>query len=254
VVCFGYGLLAFRELEPMTMNDILVSAPVVLGELTRELVRRGEEEYRKNPQSQVMACLSLAIRSASLLCGIGKLLTPQTRDSAEVLLRGFLESRDLLMTFRFDQKGARDKIAYWFEGNVGASWKAERKKNEEFLEKLGHSGTEFAQNWSKITTLAHPTRFAADNSVACVTLWAASPPRQEDLYTAMGPKIADYLTSIATLIVIATIDFPGFISLGCDLNRMPNIDSFRDNVSSVVAPILNEKKDGELPPGSFRRS
>jgi hypothetical protein len=233
------------------MEEILVSAPAVLGELTRELVRRCNEEYSKNPKSQITACLFLAIRSASLLCGIGKLLAPETRDSGEVLVRSFLEARDLLMTFRFDEKGTRDKIAYWFEGNVGPSWKAEHKKCEQFLEKLGHNGSEFAKKWSQMTTLAHPTCFAANNSVVCATLWAANPRRKEDPVAAMQPKIADYLVSIATLIVIATIDFPGLISLGCDLNRMPNIDSFQDNVKRVVTPILSASKD-DLPAGSFR--
>lgn len=233
------------------MGEILVSAPAVLGELTRELVRRGDEEYRKDQKSQATACFFLAIRSASLLCGMSKLLTPQTRDSSEVLLRGFLESRDLLMTFRFDQKGTRDKIAYWFDGNLGSSWKAEHKKCDEYMEKLGHGGTEFGKRWSQITTLAHPTRFAAQNSVGATTLWAANPPRVDDFNSMMESKIADYLTCIATLIVIATIDLPGLISLGCDLNRMPNIDTFRANVFSVVVPILN-KTDGDLPPGSYR--
>jgi hypothetical protein len=235
----------------MTMGEILVSAPTVLGELTRELVRRGDEEFRKDQESQVTACLFLAVRSASLLCGMSKVLRPQTRDSLEVLLRGFLEARDLLMTFRFDQKGTRDKIGYWFEGSLGPSWKAEHKKCEEFWTKLGHEGTEFGKRWSQITTLAHPTRFAAQNSVGAATLWAANPPRLDDYEAMMEPKIADYLTSVATLIVIATMDLPGLISLGCDLNRMPHIDTFRANVSSVVVPILN-KTTGDLPPGSYR--
>ena len=82
------------------MNELLIAAPAVLAELTKELVRRGDEEYRKSPESQITACFFLAIRSASLLCGMAKLLIPQARDSLEVLSRGFLEARDLLMTFR----------------------------------------------------------------------------------------------------------------------------------------------------------
>jgi hypothetical protein len=240
------------EIKSATLGDILISAPTILDELTRELVRRGGEEFRTDPKSQIMACLLLSIRSASLLCGMGRLLAPQTRDSFEVLARSFLEARDLLMTFRFDQKGTRDKIAYWFAGNAGPSWKAEHKKCEQFMEKLGHKGAEFSIRWSQMTTLAHPTRFAADNSAASVTLWAANPPRVDDFNTMMIPRMADYLTSIATLIVVATIDFPGFISLGCDLNAMPNLDTFRDNVNKIAAPILNENKNGDLPSGSFR--
>lgn len=195
------------------MNDLLLNAPAVISELTRELVRRGNEEYQRDPKSQISACFLLGIRSASLLCGMGKLLAPQTRDSLEVLSRGFLEARDLLMTFRFDHEGTRKKIAYWFAGNFDNSWKAEHRKCEEFMDKLGHTGSEFAKRWSMMTTLAHPTRFAAENSAACATIWAAYPPRSENYVMAMEPKIADYLTCIATLIIIATHDFPELISL-----------------------------------------
>jgi hypothetical protein len=236
----------------MTMDDILVSAPGILGELMRELIRRGDEEYQKKPTSQASACFFLAIRSASLLCGMGKLMQPQTRDSLKVLARGYLESRDLLMTYRFDDQGIRNKIAYWFEGKIGTSWKAEHSRCEQFMEKLGYSGSEFAKKWSQITTLAHPTRFAAENSASCSTLWAAMPPRIDDYNTMMEPEIADYLTGIATLIVIATYDLPTQISLSCDLKRMPNIDTFRQNVLDVAVPILNKNKEGDLPPVSYR--
>lgn len=234
------------------MNELLLQAPAVLAELTRELVRRGDEEYRKEPESQVSACLFLAIRSVSLLCGMAKVLSPETRDSLEVLSRAFLESRDLLMTFRFDQKGTRDKISYWFDGKLDNSWKPEHKKCDEFMEKLGHSGTEFAKRWSMSTTLAHPTRYAAQNSVACVTLWATTPKRVDNYLAMMEPKVADYLTSIASLIVIATYELPGLTSLACDLSRMPSIDRFRADVFNIAVPILNMNKEGDLPKNSYR--
>jgi hypothetical protein len=234
-----------------TMDEILISAPGVLTELAREFTRRGDEEYRKDEKSQASACFFLALRSISLLCGMGRLLKPETRDSVKVLMRGFLESRDLLMTFRFDDQGIRNKIGIWFKGDVGTTWKAEHTRCEGYLDKLGYKGSDFAKKWSQTTTLAHPTRFASQNSVNCVTLWAATPRRQADFNDMMEPEVADYLTSIATLIVLATHDLPGLISLGCDLNRMPNIDQFRANVFSIVVPILN-KRDSDLPPGSYR--
>ena len=198
------------------MKEILVTAPGVLAELTKELVRRGHEEYLKDEKSQTSACLLLAIRSCSLLCGIAKLLAPQTRDSGKVLMRSFLETRDLLMTFDFDHRGTRERIGYWNAGKADNSWKADHTKCEELLKRIGYSGADFAKNWSKTTTLYHPTKYAAQNQVACTTLWVSVPPRHEDFYTAMEPEVADYLTAIATLIVIATIDLPRFIPLDCD--------------------------------------
>jgi len=236
----------------MTMDEILISAPGVLKELAIELTRRADEEYRNDEKSQASACFFLALRSISLLCGMAKLLTPQTRDSIKVLIRGFLESRDLLMTFRFNDQSIRNKIDIWFKGELGSTWKAEHKRCEAYFEKLGYGGSEFAKRWSAITTLAHPTRYAAQNSVNCVTLWAANPPRKDDYVSMMEAEIADYLTSIATFILLATHDLPGLISLGLDLNRMPNIEQFRANVFAVAVPILNKNKEGNLPPESYR--
>ncbi|MGA3012348.1 MAG: hypothetical protein ABSD72_18980 [Terracidiphilus sp.] len=234
------------------MNELMMNAPSVLAELMTELVRRGDQEYRAGSESQISACFFLAIRSASLLCSMIKLLNPQSRDSLEILSRGFLESRDLLMTYRFDQKGTRDKIAYWFKGNLDNSWKAEHKKCDEFMEKIGHPGSEFEKRWRMTTTLAHPTRFAAQNSVACATLWAAKPRRMDDYETMMEPKVADFLTCVASLIIIATYDFPGLTPLKCDLSRMPNIDKFRADVFTIAVPILNKNQDGDLPTSSYR--
>ncbi len=106
------------------MEELLNSAPTVLTELTTEFVRRYSEEMDKDPKSQTIACLLLAMRSASLLCAAGRLLDPRTLDGLEVMKRAFLEARDLLMTFRFNEKGIKDKVEYWFEGKLDNSWNA----------------------------------------------------------------------------------------------------------------------------------
>jgi hypothetical protein len=236
----------------MDINDVIMAAPDALAELTREFVRRCDEEYKKDNKSQLTACLLLAIRSASLLFGIARLIEPETHDSEEVLLRSFLEARDLLLTFRFDHKGTRTRVTYWFAGKVDSSWKADHTKCEQFMSRLGSGGAEFGKRWSMTTTLAHPTMFAAQNSVVCASSWAGDPPRQLDFQTRMEVKIADYLACIVSLIVLATYDFPELVSLGCDLDRMPNIDTFRANAFAVFMPILDRIKDGDLPRSSYR--
>jgi len=236
----------------MDINDVIVAAPDALAELTRELIRRADEEYKKDKESQLTACFLLAIRSASLLLGIVRLIEPETHDSVAVLLRAFLEARDLLLTFRFDHKGTRDKIGYWFARKVDSSWKAEHTKCEELMARIGFGGSEFGKRWSMTTTLAHPTVFAAENSAVCASSWAGDPPRALDFQTMMQAKVADYLACIVSLIVIATYDLPELVSLGCDPERMPNIDSFRANAFAVSKPILDSLKDGDLPLGSYR--
>jgi hypothetical protein len=60
------------------------------------------------------------------------------------------------------------------------------------------------------------------NSMVCASSWAASPPQVLDFQRMMQSKVADDLAGIASLIVMATYEFPGLVSLRCDLNRMPN--------------------------------
>lgn len=69
-----------------------------------------DECFDLDINSQHAACFLLAIRSASLLRGMEALLRPDTFDSWDVLMRAFLESRDILLTFRFDDEGTRKHI------------------------------------------------------------------------------------------------------------------------------------------------
>jgi hypothetical protein len=88
----------------MTKDKLLLSAPRVIRELGAEFVRRGHECMLADQESQFTACFLLACRATSLLCGIGSLLKPNCRESLDVLMRAYIETRDLLMTFRFDDK------------------------------------------------------------------------------------------------------------------------------------------------------
>jgi len=99
-------------------SELLIKAPVVITELGSEFVRRGQESMLADEKSQHTACFLLAIRATSLLLGMGTLLKPNCRDSLDVLIRAYLESRDLLMTFRFDDQGTRKRIQGWF-GRAG---------------------------------------------------------------------------------------------------------------------------------------
>ena len=237
---------------PMTFDEGLAIAPAVLRELAAEFVRRGDECLKADKASQTTACIFLALRSISLLVGMGKLMEPATRDSWDVLARAFQESTDLLMHFRFDDEGTRKKIAYWFAGKADNAWKADHHKCEEFMRRLGHGDTELATHWSAMTTLSHPTVFAAQNSAKNVAGWVTGFAKAENYADSIGPKVADYLTSLSKLIVVATFDLPGWIPLGFDLTRIPTADRFQRESKAAVGPILDLNATITLPKESYR--
>jgi hypothetical protein len=221
----------FRNLE-----ELLTAAPTVLEEMVREFVRIANVHGQADKQSQATACSLLAIRSVSLLCSMGLLLRPSTLDGYDVLARSFLESRDLLTTFRFDNEGARKQIHAWFAGKEG--WKPKHKICEEFVMKIGGSDPEFARRWGIFSGLSHPTARAAENSGALTAARLNGTMQGDDLLEMMRPKVADYLTDVASLAFAATFDFAEWIPLGCDLNHIPTTEQFRIDTAAIAVPIL----------------
>jgi len=207
----------------------------------------------EDPDSQRSVCLLLAIRCCSLLVGMGRLLDPSTRDSWDVLVRAFMESRDLLLTFRFDDKGIRNDIRAWCEGKNDGSWRPRHKKAEAFVKRMGAGDTELGKRWSAFSALSHPTIHAAKNSTNFVVTWVTGrhDPSSEEI---MRRKCADYLISIATLIVGSTFEFAEWVPLGCDLARMPHVESFRLAVADATRGISEEERRIPLPPESYRSS
>jgi hypothetical protein len=236
----------------MTFDELLMIAPAVINELATEFVRRGDECLKADKTSQLTACMFLALRSVSLLCGMAPLLQSARRDSCDVLVRSLLESTDLLMHFRFDDEGTRKKIEYWFAGKTDNAWKADHNKCEEFMRRLGQGESQLATRWSAMTALSHPTVYAAQNSAKNVAGWVTGLAKRESFAEAMVPKIADYLTSISKLIVVATFDLPGWVPLGFDLSRMPTTDQFQRECKAAIGSIQAKHQKITLPEGSYR--
>ena len=120
----------------MTLDELLTEAPNVLKDLSAEFYRVGGRHMDVDPKSQQSACFLVAFRSVSLLSGMRCLLTPATGDSWDVLLRAYMEAKDLLFTFRFNDQGIRNSIKEWFEGKNGNSWRPRHKKCQELAENL----------------------------------------------------------------------------------------------------------------------
>jgi hypothetical protein len=231
-----------------SVDDLLGLALTVLQQLTAELVRRSDQCLTANAESQLSACFLLALRALSLIKGMEAVLGPEAFDSYEVIARAHLEARDLLMTFRFDDEAARNKIRYWFAGTADSAWKAEHKKVDEFLIRRGAVAIELSSSWSRATVLAHPTKYAAQNSAVVIASSASGRENSEIL----SHKKADLLVIISRFIVAVTYDIQGWISLGCDPGRMPTVEPFHQEVERVVLPLFSVPTGPTLPRQSYR--
>lgn len=232
----------------VTVDDLLRDAPKTLDQLTGEIFRRTHEAILVDATSQLTACLQLALRSASILSGMSRVLDLATLDSFETLNRASIEARDLLMYFRFDEKGIRERVGYWFAGGADNAWKADHAKVDEFLTKQGAVGIQLASNWSKLSVLAHPTKYAADNSSVIVM------HRMTGLLNGLNipQKRADYVVGVSRLIMAVTCDLPSWIPLGLNEANMPSVQSFSQAAEAIAAPIVDAPVDNPLPPHSIR--
>ena len=233
----------------MTLEELFQIAPGVLEELTRELFRRAHEAMLANEKSQLTACLQLGLRTASIMSGTARVLDLPTLDSFETLNRAAIESRDLLMYFRFDEKVIRDRVGYWFAGGADNAWKADHTKVDEFLTKQGAVGVQLASNWSRLSVLSHPTKYAADNSAVIVV------HRMTGLLNGLNIRLrrADYVVGISRLIMAATYDLPGWIALGLKETNMPSVEAFTRDAEMIAAPVVDTPTDNPLPAYSIRQ-
>jgi hypothetical protein len=222
----------------MTLPGLWRLCPIVLTEMQNEFFRKGGEYFDANMTSQPTACFMLALRSLSLLRGMGKLLEGDTFDSYDVLQRAFLEARDLLTTFRFDDDETRNHIQVWFKDKDKDAWKAQYSVCERFLKTVGADNLQLAKKWGIFSALAHPRYRAVHNSVALVGA-PMSPQKRQDLVGILEEKIADYITGIVTLFITASFEFPGWVHLGCDVNRMATGENLRQTAPSIVLPLLS---------------
>jgi hypothetical protein len=232
----------------VTVDDVLKDAPKVLDALTRELFWRADDAMRANAKSQLTACLQLGLRSASIMHGMDRVLDLHTLDSYETLNRAAIEAKDLLMHFRFDDKGTRDRIAYWFAGAKDNAWKANHAKVEGFLKMQGALDAQLGLSWSRVSALTHPTMYASENSTVVIV------HRTTGLLNGLNieQKRADYVVGIARLFLAAVWDFPGWIPLGLNHANMPSFQSFCLNAELIGGPIVNAPVSHPLPEHSIR--
>lgn len=243
-----------KEMLTATMNldGIVDAAPNVLEALARELFNRYGPSMQADRESPLTACLQLGLRSTSIMHGMSRVLDLHTFDSYETLNRAAIEARDLLMQFRFNDDETRKKIGYWFAGAKDPAWKPNHARLDHFLGKrAGLLNTQLGASWSRMSVLAHPTRYAADNST--VVIINRMTGRVNDIdRTHITLKRADYVVGIARLFLATVYEVPGWMTLGLNLANIPDCHQFCVNAKLVGGPILNGPNPHPLPDRSIR--
>jgi hypothetical protein len=190
------------------------------------------------------------MRAASILHGIKQVLSPETPDCADLLARSFLEARDLLLRFRFDDENTQKKIHAWFEGMGDGAWKSNHQRCEDYLRSMGGGDSELGIRWSMLSALSHSTYVAATNSARVVErrIKGAQAPSS----IAWNVKVADYLLSFARTFALTAGEQPTWISLGLDYERLKRSILFSLMAAKVSEPILDATRENRLPGDRYK--
>lgn len=231
----------------MTLDDLVLIAGGVLEELSAELTLKAHEAMLVNDESQLAACLQIALRSTSIMRGMVAVMRIETTDSYDVLNRAAIEARDLLMYFRFDDSGTRKRIGYWFAGARDSSWKADHARVEKFLLDVGALDIGLARAWSGLSVIAHPTVYATNNSTAITLHRLTGAPIGLDLHI----KKADDVVGVSRLAMAIVYNFPGWIALGVNDKDLPSLQEFWPYAETVAGPIVNRPSPKPLPEHSY---
>lgn len=177
-----------------------------------------------------------------MLVGLGRVLEPDTFDSYDVLVRAFLEARDLLTTFRFNDEATRKRIAVWFKDKGKDTWKPQHSVCERFLKTVGADNLQLAKRWGAISALAHPTYLATQNSVAVLSSTMRHRNARE-LILILEEKRADYITALVSLFITISFEFPGWVHIGCDVSRMSTAEKLRQIGPVIVLSMLKRTEN-----------
>ena len=142
----------------MTFEEIWGSVPAILAEMTTEFVRKANEHFIKDSTSQPTACSLLALRGLSLMRGMEQLLKRDTFDSWDVLMRAYMETLDLLSTFRFDDEEGREHIERWFAEKGKDTWQQIARRLKSSLSKLGRTTSSLPGNGEYFQVCLIPPR------------------------------------------------------------------------------------------------
>jgi len=218
----------------LTLDELLGLLPAAIAEMSCEFTRK-RDEYRETdgPTSQRFACFMLALRALSLCRGMQTLLRPETLDSYDVVLRAFLETRDLLTSFRFDSESTRLRVQQWFKAKRKDTWTAEHKNVEAFLKTMGADSLQLARRWGTFSSLAHPTLAAVKNSNALID-GSTSFERVKSLSASLEHKKFDYVNSVMSLYIATCIESPGWVHLGCGQQRMLRAEALRVLIRDAI--------------------
>jgi hypothetical protein len=135
-------------------------------EVEAELLRIGATECNHwRDQSQLSAVIFLLIRATSLLRSVLSMLVNGPLDACDAVRRAYLEA--WLLAFEFRLEGSGSRAAQWHK-EKHKHGSVDIKRIENYVKSQGIRSPMLGNDYGGLSKVAHPTKYAAENSVAVV--------------------------------------------------------------------------------------
>jgi hypothetical protein len=196
-----------------------------LDEIESELFRLADsgdcERFHKD--TQLTAVLLLLMRMLSLIRSLLVLQESQDHDAFDGVLRAFEETWYLAHEFRLTARSHR-AIA-WLAGQRN-TWKAKFGILIEFAKGRGHNAPTMGADYNILSELAHPTRTAAENSLALCMVRHGIDGAKEQLADQPRMKGERITYALYRLVWLMTDQDDKFIKVPADIRKTLECEKF----------------------------
>ncbi len=196
-----------------------------LDEIDSEIFKAADNEecQRFHKDTQLTATLLLLARMSSLIRPLLLLQESGDYDAFDGVLRAFEETWYLGHEFRLAAR--QERAVAWLAGQDN-TWKAKIGVLIEFARGRGHNAPTMGADYNLLSELAHPTRTAAENSLAiCMVRYGIDGAKEQlaEQPKMKGERITYALYRLAWLM---TDEDENFIKIPADIEKMPRCEKF----------------------------
>jgi len=201
-----------------------------LDEVEAELLNIGSAKCNLlHDETQLSAVIFLLLRATSLFRSMLDLLAREQLDSYDAVRRAYLETWLLAYEFRLEESGR--KAAKW-HAKRDDSWSPDISKLEAYSKSQGVKALALGRDYGGLSEVAHPTKSAAENSVAMITARHTDCFAKKSLNEAKSKfEKTDLPETLYRFVWLILEESKGLIRVGADDKKLPNALAYAEAYS-----------------------
>ena len=205
-----------------------------LSESEAELLKIGTTKcHDLHDKSQLAAVIFLLLRATSLFRSVLSLLESGSLDAYDAVRRAYQET--WLLAFEFRLEESQTKAAQWHMGKSD-SWSPDIRRLEDYARSQGISEPMLGKTYGGLSEVAHPTRSAAENSLAVVVAPHGDSVARTSLIEAQANfESKDVPMLMYRFLWLIIKERTGLIKIEADIATLPTAISYANRYAKTLS-------------------